>query len=222
VFSLPTRDLAQAPFSLLANHCLDRLLLELQDLDAALSCPTRRTRLTHLPFPALSRLLADPRTQVSTSTSSSCTSSSCWHYSISFCGVMFSVFFICSLCIVFPFHYIPCSSDATCFVFTTQASTEPTAIAAAHAWLAQHPGAPSAQRQQLAGLLQLPRMPPLFLATVLPHLAWLLEVLGPAGLAGAWAATSALSGAAPADLLLDLPTPPPPQWLVAPRPCPPR
>lgn len=60
-------------------------------------------------------------------------------------------------------------------------------LAAVQSWLAAQPpgsvGAP--QRQQLAAAVRLPLLEPTYLATVLPRMQWLLEILGPAGLAAA-------------------------------------
>ena len=81
----------------------------------------------------------------------------------------------------------------------TAAASENTALALAHAWLAAQPppgsggrnggggggggGAGLDERRALAGAVRLPQLEPLALATVVPRMGWLAEVLGVEGLA---------------------------------------
>ncbi|WIA11728.1 hypothetical protein OEZ85_011823 [Tetradesmus obliquus] len=105
----------------------------------------------------------------------------------------------------------------------TSAASENSVLAAVQSWLAaQPPGSVDApQRQQLAAAVRLPLLEPTYLATVLPRMQWLLEILGPAGLA---AAAGAARG------MFDLHAEPclsnpracgvPEGWLQGPRPLP--
>lgn len=69
----------------------------------------------------------------------------------------------------------------------TCAASENTVLAAVHSWMgaaAQQGAAVDAeQRQQLAAAVRLPLLEPCYLATVLPRMGWLLEILGLQGLA---------------------------------------
>ncbi|KAF6265795.1 hypothetical protein COO60DRAFT_762509 [Scenedesmus sp. NREL 46B-D3] len=69
----------------------------------------------------------------------------------------------------------------------TSAASENSVLAAVQSWLAAQPhGAVDvSQRQQLASAVRLPLLEPTYLATVLPRMQWLLEILGPQGLAAA-------------------------------------
>jgi hypothetical protein len=69
----------------------------------------------------------------------------------------------------------------------TSAASENSVLAAVQSWLAaQPPGTVNVpQRQQLASAVRLPLLEPTYLATVLPRMQWLLEILGPHGLAAA-------------------------------------
>lgn len=68
----------------------------------------------------------------------------------------------------------------------TSAASENTVLAAVQSWLGAQPtDAPvdAQQRQQLASAVRVPYLEPTYLATVLPRIPWLLEILGPEGLA---------------------------------------
>lgn len=71
----------------------------------------------------------------------------------------------------------------------TSAASENTVLAAVHSWMtaaAQRDVRVDAEhREQLAAAVRVPLLEPCYLATVLPRMAWLLEILGPQGLAAA-------------------------------------
>jgi hypothetical protein len=71
----------------------------------------------------------------------------------------------------------------------TSAASENTLLAAVHSWMTaaaqRDVRVDAVQREQLAAVVRIPLLEPCFLATVLPRMAWLLEILGPQGLATA-------------------------------------
>lgn len=71
----------------------------------------------------------------------------------------------------------------------TAAASENTVLAAVHSWMAaaaqRDVRVDAAQREQLAAAVRVPLLEPCYLATVLPRMGWLLETLGPHGLAAA-------------------------------------
>jgi hypothetical protein len=71
----------------------------------------------------------------------------------------------------------------------TSAASENTVLAAVHSWMTaaaqRDVRVDAAQREQLAAAVRVPLLEPCFLATVLPRMAWLTEILGPQGLATA-------------------------------------
>lgn len=59
----------------------------------------------------------------------------------------------------------------------TEAAAENTVLAAVQSWLAHQPERVELQqRQQLAGAVRIPQLEPMYLATVLPRIPWLVEV----------------------------------------------
>eukprot|EP00878_Enallax_costatus_P028860 GHUV01031211.1.p3 GENE.GHUV01031211.1~~GHUV01031211.1.p3 ORF type:complete len:159 (+),score=60.57 GHUV01031211.1:869-1345(+) len=59
----------------------------------------------------------------------------------------------------------------------TEAAAENTVLAAVQSWLAHQPERVDLQqRQQLAGAVRIPQLEPMYLATVLPRIPWLVEV----------------------------------------------
>lgn len=59
----------------------------------------------------------------------------------------------------------------------TQAASENTVLAAVQSWLAHQPShVDRQQREQLAGAVRIPQLEPMYLATVVPRIPWLVEV----------------------------------------------
>jgi hypothetical protein len=71
----------------------------------------------------------------------------------------------------------------------TSAASENTVLAAVHSWMTaaaqRDVRVDAVQREQLAAAVRVPLLEPCYLGTVLPRMAWLLEILGPQGLATA-------------------------------------
>lgn len=71
----------------------------------------------------------------------------------------------------------------------TAAASENTVLAAVHSWMTasaqRDVRVDAVQREQLAAAVRVPLLEPCYLSTVLPRMAWLLEILGPRGLAAA-------------------------------------
>jgi hypothetical protein len=71
----------------------------------------------------------------------------------------------------------------------TAAASENTVLAAVHSWMTaaaqRDVRVDAVQREQLAAAVRVPLLEPCYLSTVLPRMAWLLEILGPKGLAAA-------------------------------------
>lgn len=69
----------------------------------------------------------------------------------------------------------------------TSAASENTVLAAVHNWMTaaaqRDVRVDAVQREQLAAAVRVPLLEPCYLGTVLPRMAWLLEILGPQGLA---------------------------------------
>lgn len=59
----------------------------------------------------------------------------------------------------------------------TEAAAENTVLAAVQSWLAHQPERVELQqRQRLAGAVRIPQLEPMYLATVVPRIPWLVEV----------------------------------------------
>ena len=80
----------------------------------------------------------------------------------------------------------------------------------------------SEEKATLASHLRLPHVQPLFLASVLPRMSWLLEVLTPGGLAMALGATRGVGDDSCCQLLQEAVPGMPRAWLQGPRSCPQR
>ena len=69
----------------------------------------------------------------------------------------------------------------------TSAVSENTVLAVVHSWMTaaaqRDVRVDAVQREALAGAVRVPLLEPCYLGTVLPRMAWLLEILGPQGLA---------------------------------------
>jgi hypothetical protein len=78
----------------------------------------------------------------------------------------------------------------------TSAASENTVAAAVHSWMNEavqrDVRVDAEQRHALAAAVRVPLLEPCFLATVLPRMGWLVEVLGPQGLAMAAGAARGL------------------------------
>lgn len=99
----------------------------------------------------------------------------------------------------------------------TMAASENTALAAVHSWMSQQGFVGGDERQHLAAAIRVPQLEPLFLATVVPKMAWFAEILGTTGLAVAMAAARGMFDPHAAQVLSEQCPGMPKVWMLGPR-----
>jgi hypothetical protein len=178
VFSLLSVQQASPGFPQLLQHCLDRLQQLLGDLEATLSDQSLLSCLQQLPHPGMphNAFRATANALVSMLMHTPWLSYTCHSYATN------QPPYAAAPCCVCPAALLALLHDER-----TSAASENSVLAAVQSWLAaQPPGTVDVpQRQQLVSAVRLPLLEPTYLATVLPRMQWLLEILGPHGLAAA-------------------------------------